>query len=97
MSELTLFNSMGSFVYPDESEIAALSSAERERFEAVRLAYEASAVADKALAEATAKVQTDMAAISDVEQQLKTFPAPTFLDLHRQTFSGPGSRHPGKY
>lgn len=94
MTELVMFNSHGQFVYPNADAIAALSPQERERFSAIEAAYEASDAAAKELAAMEAKVQQDVAEISDIEQHLlRSFKPVTFMDLHRQTVS---AKHPSK-
>ncbi len=93
---LQLFNSKGHFVYPSDEQIAALSDAEKLRFECIRLAHEDVAAVEKSLEAAVERVQDDLVAINAIETHLKTFPQPTFIDLHRQTFGrNSGSRHPG--
>ncbi len=93
---LTLFNSKGHFVYPTDEQIAALTPSERERFESVRIAFEENASTEKDVADATSRVQQDVIDISEIEQHLKTFKQPTFLDLHRAMCGkNSGSRHPG--
>jgi hypothetical protein len=91
-----LFDSKGHFVYPSEETLAQFSDPEKLRFETIRLAHEDAATVEKDLAGAVERVQDDLVAINAIETHLKTFPQPTFIDLHRQTFGrNSGSRHPG--
>jgi hypothetical protein len=97
MSDIQMFDSRGNFLYPDPSAIAALSPSERERFSAIEAAWNESAAVAKDLADATERVQNDVIAIAEVEAHIGTLPRQSFLQLHRETFSGPNARHPGKY